>query len=226
MDDDLQEFVEGIWIVSAPHSFLGLHVGTRMTVIRLPSGKLVLHSPVPTSIATRAAIAELGPVAHIVCPNLFHHMYAEEAVAAFPAALLHGPADLWRKRRDLPFGAELSETPHPDWKGVLLPLTIQGCLLRETVFFHPATRTLITSDLVENFHQAPHWLTRQYLRLGGLLGQVGWHPMLRVVYRDRAAARASVDRLLEWPFERVVIAHGEPLLHDARALVREGMAWL
>lgn len=209
-----------------PHSFVGLHVGTRMTVIRLTSGKLLLHSPIPLSSELRAEIDGLGQVAHIVCPNLFHHMYAAQAAAAYPLAILHGSAALQRKRKDLRFGALLTDEPHPDWSADLELLTIEGCMLGETVFYHRNTRTLIACDLVENFHQSPHWLTRNYLRLGGVLGRVGWHPLLRIAYRDRKRARACVDRLLAWPFERVVLAHGDVLTDNAHALVRAGLGWL
>ncbi|AOJ10077.1 DUF4336 domain-containing protein [Burkholderia mayonis] len=222
----LASFAKDIWTASAPHSFIGLHVGTRMTVLRLSSGMLLLHSPVPLEGRLRSEIDALGEVAHIVCPNLFHHTYAAEAATAYPRALLHGPAALQRKRKDLRFGAVLTDTPHPEWRGDLELLTIEGCMLRETVFYHPTTRTLIACDLVENFRRSPHWLTRNYLRMGGILGHVGWHPLLRVVYRDRQVARACVDKLLEWPFERVALAHGDPLTDNAHDSVRQGMAWL
>jgi len=222
----LDTLTKDIWTASVPHSFMGLHVGTRMTVVRLSSGRLLLHSPVPLDAGLRAEIDALGEVGHIVCPNLFHHLYAAGAVAAYPRALLHGPAALQRKRKDLRFDAVLTEAPHPEWGGDFELLTIEGCLLRETVFYHPASRTLIACDLVENFHASPHWLTRHYLRLGGVLGHVGWHPLLRVVYRDRRVARACIDRLLEWPFERVALAHGDPLTERAHDAVRQGMAWL
>ncbi|MBR8342444.1 DUF4336 domain-containing protein [Burkholderia ambifaria] len=205
---------------------MGLHVGARMTVVRLSSGRLLLHSPVPLADPLRTEIDALGEVGHIVCPNLFHHTYAAAAVAAYPQALLHGPLALQAKRKDLRFDAVLTDAPHPEWGDDFALLTIEGCLLRETVFYHRASRTLIACDLVENFRQSPHWLTRNYLRAGGILGRVGWHPLLRVVYRDRRVARACIDRLLEWPFERVALAHGDPLTENARDAVRQGMAWL
>lgn len=222
----LEAIADGLWCATSPQTFLGFHVGTRMTVVRLGNGSLLLHSPVAIAPLLRAEIDALGPVRHIVCPNLFHHLYAGEAVAAWPQALLHGPAGLHRKRKDLSFGATLAETPHPDWQGDLQLVTIEGCLLGETVLYHPATRTLITSDLVENFSQADHLPTRWYLKLGGILGHVGWHRLFRLVYRDRKAARASLERILQLPFERVVLAHGEILERDARQQVRQGMSWL
>lgn len=45
-------------------------------------------------------------------------MYAEEAAAAYPHAMLHGPAALQRKRKYLRFGTVLTDRPHPDWPGL------------------------------------------------------------------------------------------------------------
>jgi hypothetical protein len=84
----LQPFAQNIWTALAPHSFVGLHIGTRLTVNRLSSGKLLLHSPIPLSVEVRSAIDALGPAARIVCPNLFHHMYAAETAAAYPRTML------------------------------------------------------------------------------------------------------------------------------------------
>ena len=222
----LTPVAEGIWCAAAPQIFIAFHIGTRMTVVRLSGGGLLLHSPVPVTPELRAEIDALGPVRHIVCPNLFHHLYAGQAAVAWPQAILHGPAKLHRKRADLPFKAVLTETPHADWATDFELLTIEGCLLGETVFYHRATRTLIAADLVENFKDASHAPTRWYLKLGGLLGNVGWHPLLRMVYVQRRKARACIDRLLQWPFERLVLAHGEIIERDAREQVRQGLSWL
>lgn len=222
----LQSVATDIWTVAIPHSWMGLHVGTRMTVVRLASGDLLLHSPVPITAALKAEIDAIGPVAHIVCPNLFHHSYAGEAVALYPSALLYGPQDLRQKRPDLTFHADLMPQPAPAWQAELQPLAIEGCLLQETVFYHPATRTLISCDLVENFLTSPHWITRLYLKLAGLHGRIGWSRLLRMVYTDRKAARRSIDRLLEWPFERVVLSHGNLIDRNAHEAVRQAFTWL
>lgn len=222
----LHNIAPDVWVADTPHRFIGLHIGSRMTVIRLKSGMLVLHSPITLPPALRKEIIALGPVGHIICPNLFHHTYAAEAVDAFPEAQLHGPAKLHRKRKDLTFAAEFSQSPHPDWEGELLPLTMQGSLLHETLLYHQASRTLISCDLMENFHRCDHRFTRWYLKLGGIFGKAGWHPILRFVYFNRRRARESVARLLELPFERVIVAHGDIITKNAHAAVSKGLAWL
>ena len=42
----LRELAPNLWITERPQRFLGFEMGTRMTVIRLRSGDLFLHSPV------------------------------------------------------------------------------------------------------------------------------------------------------------------------------------
>lgn len=226
MQSSLTKLAEDVWVAACPHSFYGLQLGTRMTVVRLSSGGVLLHSPIPMRADLRAAIDAIGPVKHIVCPNVFHHTYAGEAVGAYPDALLHGPAKLHAKRRDLHFHAVLSEIPHADWRNDLAPIAIDGSIVKETVFFHLPSGTLITADLVENFKSHDHMPTRVYLWLGGLLGKPGWHPLMRLIYVNRKAARASVERILALPIERVVVAHGDVITADAREAVRAGLKWL
>ncbi|MGB0220897.1 MAG: DUF4336 domain-containing protein [Sinimarinibacterium flocculans] len=218
--------VENIWTVRAPQTFLGLHVGTQMTIVRLTGGGLVLHSPVAITPELKAQIDALGPVRHVICPAMFHHLHAGSAIAAWPQARLHAPEALQRKRRDLRFDAVFGEVPHPDWAGDLVAITIDGSLLGETVLYHKASKTLITVDLVENFSHCDHAPTRWYLKLGGIYGRPGWHPLLRATYLNRRKARASIQRILALPFERVLVAHGDNIEHDAGRVIREGLRWL
>lgn len=222
----LEVVTDNLWAAAAPQTFAGLHVGTRMTVIRLASGAIALHSPIPMDLELIAEINALGPVRHIICPNLFHHLYAGDAQRLWPDALLHGPARLHSKRKDLHFHQTLSETLHPELAADLQAISISGSLLNETVLYHPASRTLIASDLVEHWQTCAHAPTRVYLKLNGALGKITWPRVMRALYINRKAARASVDRILALPVERIVIGHGELIRDNAREALREGMAWL
>jgi hypothetical protein len=48
----------------------------------------------------------------------------------------------------------------------------------------------------------------------------------RVTFTDRQAARASVERILAWPTEKVLMAHGAPVTTDGRAFLRRAFKWL
>lgn len=223
---ELVQHAEGLWTTAAPHRFLGLHLGTRMTVVRLPGGSLWLHSVVAVDDLLADEIQAHGPVGHIVIPNLYHHVYVSDAIQRWPAARVHAPAAMRRKRPELRIDAELSETPDPGWAGALVPVHIDGSMLDETVFVHAPTRTLISSDLVENFDSSPHLPTRLYLTASGVYGKVGWPRLLRPMYRNRRATRRSLERLVALDFDRVILAHGQVLERGGPAAVREAFRWL
>lgn len=217
----LERIDDGLWSLATPHTFLGLRIGTRMTVVRLRDGSLLLHSPVKGDPETQAAVDALGRVSHIVAPNLYHHVYAGDWASAHPKATLHAPAGLREKRPDLRVDATLDASrPHADWEGALVPHAIDGTILRETVFVHPATRTVVSADLTENFDTSDHWLTRQYLKATGIHGKVGLASQLHLLFRDKKAARRSIDGLLEHDFDRVIVSHGRVVARDGREAVR------
>ena len=68
--DHLTELSENIWIANASQKVMGFEFGTRMTVIRLGSGELFLHSPIPINERLKAEIDALGGVKYIVAPNM------------------------------------------------------------------------------------------------------------------------------------------------------------
>jgi len=107
-----------------------------------------------------------------------------------------------------------------------VPVPISGCDLRETVFVHPATRTLVSSDLTENISSMDHFFTRQYLKLNGTYGKIGWPRVLRMLYRDKKAARESLARLYEHDFDRVIVAHGDVIDSDGKAALKQTFTFL
>lgn len=222
----LRTIAPDVWELAAPLRFLGFAIGTRMVVVRLPGGGLLLHSPVAIDEGTRGELEQLGPVTHIVCPNPYHHLFAGQAQKLYPEATLSGARGLADKRRDLRVDRALDETPADDWAGAIDLITIRGSLLRETVLLHKPSRTLVSADLVEYYEHHDEWITRTYLKLAGVYGKVTWNRFLRFLYRDRAAARASIDRVLAWDFDRATLAHGHIIERDARAQIERGFEWL
>src|SRR5258706_11147665 len=111
----LCELAENIWIAERPQSFYGLEVGTRMTVIRLADGSLLLHSPVALDAELRRELDALGCVRFTVAPNRVHHLYAGKVAEAYPEARLWVAPGLERKRPDLVFVAVLDDAAPPEW---------------------------------------------------------------------------------------------------------------
>ena len=222
----LEAFADNIWIRAIDHAMLGIQLGTRMTIVKLSGGGLFVHSPTRLDSATKAEIDALGEVEHIVAPNNYHHLFAGDFKAAYPGAKLHIAEGLKKKRKDLAFDSVLGPDASPDWAEDLDQLPIEGSMLGETVFFHRATRTVVSADLAENFTTSAHFPTRTYLKVNGIYGKVGLAKVLRPIFRDRKATRRSIDKLLEWDLKQVVISHGDPLKEKARSLIEQTYDWL
>src|SRR5262249_42579121 len=96
----------------------------------------------------------------------------------------------------------------------------------EVDFFHPATRTLILTDLCFQIPADSPPLTRFVMRRLGILGRFAASKSFRVTIRDRAAVISSLERILAWDFDRIIISHGEIVERNSRAAFREAFAWL
>jgi len=216
-----------LWIADAPLRFGGLEVGARMTVMRLASGALLLHSPIAASAEVVGEVQTLGRVAHLVAPNRFHHLYVGEWKQACPEATVHAAPGVDRKRADLAIDGVLTDEPEPGWRGEVDQVLLVGApLVNEVVFFHRASATLLVSDLA--FHVGPEspTLTRAAFRLMGAYGRLTPTLLERLLVRDREGFRRALERVLQWPFERVVVAHGSVKEHGGRDELVRGYAWV
>lgn len=217
----------GLWVAEQPLRFAGLEIGARMTVVRLRGGELLLHSPIRPTAELVGQVRALGPIAALVCPNRFHHLFAAEWMEACPDAALFVAPGLERKRPDLRIAGILSEIPDARWSDALEQVVIQGLpLTNEVVFFHPASRTLIATDLAFNIGPDHPALTRWVFRFAGAYRRLAPTTLERILVRDRARFRRSLERILEWPFERVIVAHGAVLETGGRRELARGFSWV
>ena len=219
----LENLAPDLWIASTGFfsAEWNVTVPVRMTVIRLKDGRVLIHSPVPIGPELRAAVEELGQPAALIASNLFHHLFISEWKSAFPEVKAVCVPGLETIRSDIKFDRVLDNAGAPEWRGEVEQILIEGIpMYGEMVFFHRASRTLIVSDLVFNY-------TREMAASdpGGLEG-FGVHGRVRAAISDADAARDSIDKVLRWPFERVILAHGEIVERDAYARLREGFAFL
>ena len=220
----LTPYVEDqIWLCAYPIRLAGTKFDARMTVIRLASGELMLHSPCNITAAMAKELSALGPVAHIIAPGNFHHIYAATAQAAFPGAKTWICPGVERRNTGLKYDGVLGDLAPVDWAGEIDQVLMQGTrIMREVAMFHRASRTLILVDLIENFTDAtPHtggalkYLFKYVFRM--------WNnprpaPEYRMGWSDRKAAATSLRRILAWDFQRIVLSHGDLIERDAHAV--------
>lgn len=224
----LTPFVTDLWVKQYPVRMGGCAFPGRMTVVRLSDGRVLIHSPCPIDSATKAELDELGPVAFIVAPGNFHHLHVAPCQSLFPGARTYVCPGIRGKRPDLAFDGELGDTPEPGWAQDLDQVVVRGGrLMSEVAFFHRPSRTLILVDLIENMGDSTPG-TNRLLRFFWKYVFGMWNvpmpaPEYRLAWKDKSVARESLERILAWPIERVLISHGEPLLESPRDMLVQ--AW-
>jgi hypothetical protein len=223
----LHKLDENLWVVERRQRFYGLEVGCRMTVMRLEGGRLFLHSPVMLDLQLRRELDGLGAVRYAVAPNRFHHLYAGEVAKLYPEARLWVAAGVERKRPELDIAGVLTDDAPVEWKGEIDQLCFRGRPFEnEVVFLHRPSRTLVLCDLAFNFGPAAPVVTRFLLTLVGGYGGFRTTRLDPLLIRDRPAARRSLEHILAWDFDRVVVAHGNVLESGGRELLRAAYSWL
>lgn len=223
----LRQLASNLWVAERPQAFYGLQVGARMTVIRLDDGRLLLHSPLPLDAGLRAELDALGPVAYAVAPNRVHHLYAGDVARVYPGTRLWVAPGLPKKRPDLVHEAVLDDESPVEWRGEVEQAFFRGRPYEnEVAFFHPPSRTLVLCDLAFNFGPRDALSTRLLMKLLRSYGKLGPSKLDPLLIRDWPAARTSLERILSWDFDRVIVSHGDVQETGGYPLIRDGYAWL
>jgi hypothetical protein len=226
----LKEFGHAIWTADGPDvAVVGFRYPTRMAAIGLSDESLFIWSPIQLTDRLRAEVDAVGQVRHIIAPNSLHHLFLPEWKRAYPGAKVYAPPGLRKKRKDIVFDADLGSAPDPDWVAEIDQVLMHGNLITtEVVFFHVKSGTVLLTDLIQ---QLPANLISGWRAIVAKLDlMVGPEPSVprkfRVAFTDRRAARDSLEHILAWPAEKVLMAHGTPIERDARAFLRRAFAWL
>lgn len=227
--DTPKPVAEGVWIVDGPEvRFYGIPFPTRMTLIRLADGGLWVHSPTALSPALQETVKNLGPVRHLIAPNWIHYTSLGQWSDAFPDATNWAAPGVAKRAEQnglsLRIDGDLQPGVEPPWATEIAWRLVEGSPVhREAVFFHRTSRTLILTDLIENFErkQVPLWLWL-ILRLVGNTDPNGKMPrdMAWTFRKGKPALRAAVQEMIAWAPERVVLAHGRWYERDAVAELR------
>ncbi|MGI3170364.1 DUF4336 domain-containing protein [Pseudooceanicola sp. C21-150M6] len=223
----LKPFGQNIWIADGPHiRFYGMPFSTRMTVVRLADGGMWLHSPIRLTDDLLAEIEEIGPIRHIVAPNNIHYASVHEWQAVRPDAVTWAAPGVDKRaaRYRVPIRVDrvLTNATGPDWANrIAFRLVTGSSLLSEVVFFHHASRTLIVTDLIENFdpRHLP-WYMAWVVKLIGIRTPDGRTPpdIAATFKRSKIDIRGHVDWMLRHEPERVILAHGR--CYEANAVPR------
>lgn len=216
---NLKPVAPGVHVLDTDQRFLGLELGTRMTVLELDGGLLV-HSPVDVA---PSVLEHVGDPRWVLAPNLFHHLYIGPWVDAGLQGW--GAPGLPDKRSDVRFEGVVSTGTSPFGDDVETYVLRCFSLTNEVVLLHKPSRTLLVSDLVFNISPHAPWMTRAAMRcLGGYPGCAV--TLLERVAMRRDLAREDLAKIASWDFDRVVMAHGDVIETGGKQALLRAFRWL
>ena len=223
-----QELCTGLWVLDRQLLHFGSAIlPSRTTIIRLGDGRLVVISPPPLGDpSAAAAIDSIGTVEYVVVPNPFHYLFASEFLRHYSGARLLTAPGLIDRVPELNFATELGPQPPEAWSGELEYVAIGPMRgLSEVILFHVSTGSLVLTDLAFNMTRYPRALDRFIWRLSGIPARFGPGRTSRfLLLRDRAAASRGLSRAMQWPINRIVVAHGDVVDDDPVSQLRRAFS--
>ncbi|SHG04838.1 protein of unknown function [Microbulbifer donghaiensis] len=238
--NQLKPVAENVWIVDGPLiqfpmpwlRWVRVEFPTRMTIFRLAGGDLLLHSPTLLTGELRNQIEQIGRPRWIIGPNRIHYWWIPDWHKAFPDSRVYlAPRVREQAGKHLDFDTRelVAETGYP-WDSEVDTLPVRGSYMTEVEFFHRASRTLVLTDLIENFESSKlnSWIMRWFTKFGGVRDPDGQMPKdMRATFRKpKGELRRAVNKMIGWNPERIIVAHGRWYRSDGARELRRAFRWL
>ena len=226
----LRSFGKDLWVIDGdPVRMYAIPFSTRMTIVRLESGSLWIHSPVAPTPERIAEVERLGSVEYIVAPNRIHSLGINPWKALYPEAKVWVSPKFLERHNDIKAESVFGSGSRPEWSNEIEYHIFAGSFyLDEVVFFHKKSRTLIMTDIIQKHAPSQNsWFWRQVKHLAGVLGKEGGVSLdLRATFNDKNLAKKSKETILSWDFNCLVISHGYCVKENAKSIVEKSLSWL
>lgn len=236
----LKEVDQNIWIVDGDLIQMDMKVfklpfQTRMTVVKLKDGKLWIHSPIASNEDLFTELDALGRVAYLISPNKIHYAYIADWKKRYPHAQAWSSPGVEERAKNqkvkLVFDAPLTDESPDFWSDEIDQLIFKGSyVIEEVVFFHKSTKTLIVTDLIENFEpeKIASPIRRKIYRLARVTAPYGQTPIdYRMTFLGKQSeAKLSFSRMLNWKPDKIILAHGLCFFENGTDELRRAFRWI
>ncbi len=198
----------------------------RMTIIKLNSGGLFIHSPIELEESDFTKINALGNVEYIIAPNSFHDSDSPVYKNRYPNAKLlvsSGAKKNCEKKCKID-GILPDDFPKSLFNEFEI-LEIKGTrLLNETVFFHKNSKTLIVTDAIFNMQVELSGFEKKFFRWNKIYKRLGPSRIFKWVFTaDKEQVELSFQRILKWNFDRIIMNHGDIISTEAKSRLLKGI---
>lgn len=208
---------------------------TRMTIIKLNDGSLWIHSPIAPNKNLLKEIDLLGKVRYLVSPNKIHYVHISAWKKIYPDAIAF--ASPWVEKRaksqkiEVNFDKNLEEKAPIYWESEIEQIFFKWSrFMQEVDFFHKESRTLILTDMIENFEvdKMDSCFLKILMKLAWNADPNGKTPLdFRMTFLwNKKLARESFEKIIAWKPEKVILAHWRCYLENAGKELKRAFSWL
>jgi len=218
---------ESIWVKHFDFKLLGAPLGKTTTVIRL-GRDLLIHSAAPMTPPDVDAIKALGNPRWLMEGSRMHDTFASSLRGAFPEATYLLPPRFPLAAEIMAPVEKLRRKSLPGvWAGEIEVERIGGVpAVEEHAVWHRVSKTLILSDFVFNLGLPPGGRVPFFLRwVSGIKAFPATSRLVKLAVKDRGQLKKSVERILRWDIEQVVVGHGEIMTVNAKGLLKQTLNW-
>ncbi|MEI6729158.1 MAG: DUF4336 domain-containing protein [bacterium] len=231
----LKPFAENVFIVDGQTvDFYGLPFTTRMTVVKLTGGDLFIHSPIPLKQDLKEELDKLGRVKYLIAPNKIHYWYLDRFQKAYPEAITFAAKGV--KDRAKQYGKNfmvdyvIEDAKNEFWSNEIDHVIMHGNRFMEEVeFYHKPSKTLILTDIYENFEPHKIGLPFRILAwLGGALSPKGGTTRdQQLLYSGhKKELQKSIEKLKSWDTQKIILAHGKCITENAKLDLERVFGWV
>jgi hypothetical protein len=192
----------------------------RCVAVKTKKG-VILISPIKFSSDQLQQIVELGEVTDIISPSLIHSLFMKKASKRFPNATVWAPPCMREKFPKMKIDKVLTQDSWPFEDQIDMELIGGVKKVTEVAFYLKELRTLVVCDLAFNV-QHPHGIGGRIVPLVlGTYKKFAISRLWNIFMKDKDTFSKSIDNILKWDFDQVVMAHGEVLTENGHEKLRE-----
>jgi hypothetical protein len=209
-----------IYVSDARVNFYGASIQTRMAVIKLSDGSLLVYSPISLTADVKKQLAELGSISCVVAPNKIHNQSLDDYAAEYPNAKIFASPGLPERKPNIHYAGVLKDEPEQEWeRDIEQVLTKGNVFFSEVILYHKSSKTLLVCDFVENLNKSTSSMMPLF-KLFGVKEKPMASPEFRMYTTNEEQARQALEKVQAWDFERIFLCHGDIIEHDAKGIFK------
>lgn len=94
------------------------------------------------------------------------------------------------------------------------------------MLFHQKSRTLILTDISFHFDDTFSLKTRLVAQFLGAYEVLSPSRLDKLATTDKEKVKDSVEKILSWDFDRVIMAHGSIIERNGKQKFKQGYEWI